>query len=409
MGRLMSAIETAPLPLFDTLEHLSSHEDISFKHPDDYIKAKQFLYSYRGSEATYNAYRRELERLLHWSASVVMKPLNKLQRSDIETFIAFCQKPPPAWIGKKNIARFHHKDGKRQANAKWRPFVVTLSKTARQSGIESHIKNYQLSQKTLQAVFAILSSFYNYLIQEEYLEHNPVAQIRQKSKYFRKQQSAPVIRRLSELQWSYTIETCEKLAEKAPNQHERSLFIMNALYSMYLRVSELSASQRWQPQMGHFYKDHDNNWWFTTVGKGNKQRNIAVCDAMLEALKRYRKHLGLTPLPYKGETTPLIAKQKGPGSITSTRQIRHIVQYCFDRSVEAMLDDGMEEEAQEIQAATVHWLRHTGISDDVKHRPREHVRDDAGHGSSAITDQYVDVEMRERHASNKKKTIKPIE
>ncbi len=26
---------------------------------------------------------------------------------------------------------------------------------------------------------------------------------------------------------------------------------------------------------------------------------------------------------------------------------------------------------------TVHWLRHTGISDDVKIRPREHVREDA--------------------------------
>ncbi len=55
----------------------------------------------------------------------------------------------------------------------------------------------------------------------------------------------------------------------------------------------------------------------------------------------------------------------------------------------------------------MHWLRHTGISDDVKIRPREHVRDDAGHGSSAITDRYIDVELRERHASSKKKRIKP--
>jgi len=57
--------------------------------------------------------------------------------------------------------------------------------------------------------------------------------------------------------------------------------------------------------------------------------------------------------------------------------------------------------------ATVHWLRHTGISDDVKIRPREHVRDDAGHSSSAITDRYVDVELKERHKSAKKKKIGP--
>ncbi len=72
-----------------------------------------------------------------------------------------------------------------------------------------------------------------------------------------------------------------------------------------------------------------------------------------------------------------------------------------------MVDEGWKEEAEQLVGATVHWLRHTGISDDVKHRPREHVRDDAGHSSSAITDRYIDVELRERHASGRKKQIKP--
>ena len=65
------------------------------------------------------------------------------------------------------------------------------------------------------------------------------------------------------------------------------------------------------------------------------------------------------------------------------------------------------EEADRLAAATVHWLRHTGISEDVKHRPREHVRDDAGHGSSAITDRYIDVERAERHATARNKLVKP--
>jgi len=34
---------------------------------DDYVSALQFLVSYGGSTATFNAYRRELERLLQWS------------------------------------------------------------------------------------------------------------------------------------------------------------------------------------------------------------------------------------------------------------------------------------------------------------------------------------------------------
>ena len=55
----------------------------------------------------------------------------------------------------------------------------------------------------------------------------------------------------------------------------------------------------------------------------------------------------------------------------------------------------------------MHWLRHTGISEDVKIRPREHVRDDAGHSSGSITDKYIDVELHKRHESARQKRIKP--
>jgi hypothetical protein len=71
-----------------------------------------------------------------------------------------------------------------------------------------------------------------------------------------------------------------------------------------------------------------------------------------------------------------------------------------------MKNEGFFEDADRLEAATVHWLRHTGISEDVKSRPREHVRDDAGHGSSAITDRYIDVERAERHATAKSKIIR---
>ena len=129
----------------------------------------------------------------------------------------------------------------------------------------------------------IISSLYQLLVQEGNVAHNPVAQIRQKSKYIRKQQQRKVVRRLSELQWTYVIETAEKMAEK-DSKHERTLFIMNLLYSLYLRISECVASDRWTPKMGDFLLDSDGNWWFTTVGKGNKQRDIAVSRALLTRL-----------------------------------------------------------------------------------------------------------------------------
>lgn len=211
------------------------------------------------------------------------------------------------------------------------------------------------------------------------------------------------------MQWDYVINAAEKMADANPELHARTLFIMNALFAMYLRISELAASDRWTPNMCDFYRDHDNHWWFVTVGKGNKKRQIAVSDAMLKALKQWRKYLKLSPLPSPADQSPLLPKTKGKGSITSTTYIRRLVQTCFDTAIIQLSDDNKTEEAESLLDATVHWLRHTGISEDVKTRPREHVRDDAGHSSSAITDHYIDIELKARHASAKKKPIKTEE
>jgi len=399
-----------PLPLFDSIEYIDIQNNLY--HLQDKYDLKDikiitsFLKSYKGSQGTFNSYRREIERLLHWSVLIANKPLKELKRDDIEAFVAFCQKPPKHWIGKMKPARFIVKDGKRIPNVKWRPFVVTVSKAAHRQGIQPNAKNFELSQASIKEVFAILGTFYNYLLQEEYTSMNPVALIRQKSKFIRKFQGQTKIRRLSELQWHYVITAAQKMAEVKPDVHERTLFIMSALYSMYLRISELTAAPRWTPMMSHFERDSDGNWWFTTVGKGNKQRKIAVSNAMLAALKRWRNYLELPSLPSPTDNSCLLPKTKGKGPISNTSYIRKIVQFCFDKAMEDLRKDDFPEEAESMVGATVHWLRHTGISDDVKRRPREHVRDDAGHSSSAITDKYIDVELRERHQSARNKPIR---
>lgn len=406
-----------PSAFFDTLDTLKDKdfyqtqlvriESLAIPQAkEDFHQAWEFLLNYRGSQATFNAYRREVERLLHWCWFIEKKPLKTLRRLDVENFIEFCQKPPKNWIGTKHVPRFIEESGKRLPHPEWKPFVASVTKKAFAEGQLPNVNHYTLSQSAIQSIFSILSSFYNYLIQEEYTDVNPVALIRQKSKFLRKKQSHMVIRRLSELQWKYVIETAEKMAEQHPVKHERTLFIMNALYGMYLRISELATSDRWQPEMGHFHPDAHGNWWFKTVGKGNKERLVSVSHAMLEALKRYRKSLGLSPTPPPADHTPLLPKVKGTGGLSSTREIREIVQGCFNETYANLKKAGHDEEAENLMSATVHWLRHTGISDDVKHRPREHVRDDAGHGSSAITDKYIDIELLERHNSAKNKKIK---
>ncbi len=397
-------------PLFDTSAFIKkqilpdSYSETYVR--DDFIQAKTFLVSYKHVETTFNAYRREIERLLHWTWKVAKKSIKSLKRADIETYIEFCQAPPVEWIGMKKVPRFIEKADQRYPNPEWRPFVATVSKSEFKEGKLPDQNNYILSQKALREIFTICSSFYNFLIQEEYVDSNPVLQVKQKSRYFRKTQGKQKIRRLSELQWQYVIETAEMMAQENPEHHERTLFMLSALYSMYLRISELAASDRWTPTMGDFYSDADGLWWFMTIGKGNKERHIAVSDTMLKALRRYRTYLGLSPLPPRADKKPLFAKLDSQNEpISSISYIRKIVQRCFDKTIERLKADNFLDEAAAVQAATVHWLRHTGISEDVKIRPREHVRDDAGHSSSAITDKYIDIELRERHASARKKEI----
>lgn len=407
----MNTIKPIPSPFFDGLQPMLANEDYQPKltkaFKQDYELAKKFLLSYRGSIDTFNSYRREIERFLQWCQLITNKNVKQIRRDEFEAFLEFCQNPPMSWIATTVENRFIEKDGEKIPNKKWRPFVAKISKTDTKSGNKPNKKNYELSEKAFRALFAIVSSFYNYLIQEEYTLINPALLIRQKSKYFRTRQTATPVRRLSELQWGYVIETAEIMTKENPEQYARTLFIMNALYGMYLRISELVASKRWSPKMGDFYRDADGLWWFLTVGKGNKERRISVSNAMLNALKEYRKSLKLTPLPSPNEKTPLFTSQQTNQPLRNTRYIRVLVQACFDRACERLLADNQKEEADQLANATVHWLRHTGISDDVKIRPREHVRDDAGHSSGAITDKYIDVELRERHGSAKKKRIKP--
>lgn len=421
-----------PKPVFDTFEELirqykelrgsdspqqvvrkwlgicfkDSHIEVPQYVYKDYQMAVNFLYSYRGSRDTFVAYRRDLERVLQWSWFIRKQSILKHKREDIEAFIEFCLNPPKRWIGLKTVGRFKAVGGEKTPNPEWKPFEVRVGKQEHKKGKELSKDSFQFSQMSLRAMFGILSSLYNYLLQEESVDTNPVLLIKQKSKFIRKVATAPVIRRLSNKQWQIVIDLAKEKAKKDV-QYERTVFILSCLYGMYLRISELATTSRWTPIMGNFFKDSNGNWWFKVVGKGNKFRQIAVSTAMLKALKRYRtSYLNLPSYPAPDEKIPLISHVTDINKpITSTRPIRRLVQECFDSAADELESKGEQHEAELLRTATVHWLRHTGISEDVKVRPREHVRDDAGHSSGAITDRYIDVELQARAKSARNKVI----
>ena|ERR1700730_18601698 len=97
-----------PQPLFDTLENTLSDipAKISLPHATtDYQSAFEFLSQYSGNQATFEAYRREIERLLQWSWYIAQKSVLSLKRQDIEDYLQFCLNPPKSWIGLKRVPR----------------------------------------------------------------------------------------------------------------------------------------------------------------------------------------------------------------------------------------------------------------------------------------------------------------
>ena len=226
----------APSPIFDNLSVVgrdcvstlpAAARPVSMSDTDaeqDYSVVLRFLRSYDGSTATFNAYRRELERLCQWSWHVRQSSILEMTREDIEAFVQFMLNPPRAWIGTKNVARFVRLDGHRVANPEWRPFVASVSKSAFRDGDVVDAAHYTPTQSTIKATFTALSSFYDFLTQESLVMVNPIKLIRQKSKYLRKDHNQAPVRRVSNLQWDYVIETAELMADEEPAAHERTLF-----------------------------------------------------------------------------------------------------------------------------------------------------------------------------------------
>ncbi len=382
-------------PLFDTLEnHVSINSNVVFtlkktssEIADEYEKLFLYLKNYVGSGDTFNTYRREVERFFHWSWTIKKISIFKLTPLDIGDYIKFCRTPPASWCMPKQLKRFILKDGIRCPNSMWKPFITGSS----------------LSDNSLQILLAALGTMYTYCQQEGYLERNPVQLMRQKTRLIRKKHTVRVTRKLTKTQWNLVINTAHKLANQN-KKYERHLFLLSAFFLMGVRISELSVTSKHAPLMQHFFKDQHDCVWFSTVGKGYKYREIAVCDAMLDALYRYRNSLGLNRFPNITESTPLFPKIKGHGGL-GVRAIRYLVQEIFDYVIAQLQADQLFDDASILKEATVHWLRHTSISLDVEHRPREHVRDDAGHESVVITDRYIDVDRAARHASSQSKQL----
>jgi hypothetical protein len=95
-----------PKPILDKLNSLEESSAAQRNVPEfskyDLNSALDFLKQYKSNKATFESYRREIERLIQWAWLIEEKSTLELKRQDIESYISFCLNPPKSWIGTKN-------------------------------------------------------------------------------------------------------------------------------------------------------------------------------------------------------------------------------------------------------------------------------------------------------------------
>ena len=356
---------------------------------DDHAIASEFVKRYSHNASTLRTYRTFVERLLLWSWIIRGRSILELSFQDAEDFVRFNKTPAGDWIGPTTNRRFVAEGSLMVFNSAWRPFSEQRAGSA---GV------YTVQRTTLELIISTCHAFFEHISDMGHEVRNPFS-IKQRSRLTGQKPQQRSSKSLTQLEWDYLLDVAREMAD-ADAKYERSLFIVVALFSMYLRIGDLAGSASWQPTMGSFFK-RKSSWWFATCGKGGVQAEISVKPEFLEYLQRYRESRNLTPLPASGENTPLLVTKSGrPG--LSARQIRALVQEVFDRAVNKMLLEGRtQEECDQLKQATVHWLRHTGATFDAEFRPVKHLQMDLRHASLQTTqDIYFNSIDEERAASN---------
>src|ERR1700730_2960494 len=326
------------------------------------------------TQATFDTYRKESDRLLLWSTTELRKPLSSLTHEDLLLYQRFLADPQPAqrWVmtGRK-VAR---------SDPSCRPFAGPLSPASQRQA------------------FVILNTLFAWLVNAGYLAGNPLSLSRQRAR----QTKPRVTRFLEDDLWQAVKTSIDAMPRDTAREQEhyaRVRWLISLLYLMGLRISEVVSNP-----MGGFFRRRDRDgqdrWWLAVTGKGDKERLLPATTELMAELARYRRHYGLAALPYGGEATPLLLPIGGTHRTLTRGAVHRIIKQVFDNVIGHLqsTSDAPERAAERLRQASAHWLRHTAGSHMIDGQlDLRYVRDNLGHASISTTSQYLHADDDDRH------------
>lgn len=336
-----------------------------------------FLLEFRDAPLTLISYSKEIERLLLWCIHIAQLNISSLRRDHLMAYQDFLKNPEPknVWVGSK--VKRQLSDG--SPNPNWRPFGKALSAT------------------TINKVITILDSFFNYLVQTNYLAGNPLAVDRRRKK--RNKEKPQLIDRYLEIDEIYSV--LNALSNYAQKNNQETFQVVRARYIILLLFyTGLRIAEAANHTMGDFIQREDN-WFLRVIGKGKKLREIPVPDDLLSALADFRTSVDLpSPEPKFREKTPLIPMQNLKQPI-STRRIDQILKWAFNLGAQ-QFDLDEPRRASKLRLASAHWLRHSYVTYLLDSGASlKVVQENAGHSDVGTTMHYRHVAQTDRHQATR--------
>ncbi|MBD0788010.1 site-specific integrase [Vibrio sp. Y2-5] len=368
---------------------------------EEYELAEDFLSELMGNKNNYDSYRTDLVCFLNWVWAHKLE-VGSIRRKEMTQFIFFCNTPPQELIAKA-APRTVLTDSKYRdefiLNPDWRPF--------KNPSIEMP---YSRSQATIAKQLSVISSFYTYLNDCEYCDHNPAALVLRRLNIGSLDNVKPhdeVDRSLSILQLATLLDVIEDLASENRDKYERTRFLVYLMILAFPRRSEVSASTTYSPKMSDFIRvrvgDEFRYVFHIRRAKRGRSRKVLCPRKLVDALVRYRRFLGLTDYPDSNDNSPLFTRHR-PASHgrdagivdanLSSNSIYNLIKEIFHFTASRLEDMEEFEEADILRSLSAHSTRHTGISLALSAgRSPEKLMLDSGHNSYSAFKRYVTTKV----------------
>jgi site-specific recombinase XerD len=355
---------------------------------NDLAAIKSWLTVKGDNPKTYQAYQKELERLLLWAVIERGKAFSSLNTDDCKAYIDFIKQLQPSdshWVSLVPTNKAH---------GQWKPFQYRVSKKSTDTPVV-------LSTRSVNYANTVISSCMDWLARQNYLKYNSFSDI------------APIKSGAIALQISqrlFTRQHIQSMLDYAQSQCDstksdfyaqlRVYFILKFAFNTGLRLHELVAASYGDIEA---LDDAEGEQYFLrVVGKNTKLRKTSLPATFIDDIRAYRIALKRSPnLQQVPVDEPLINSLRNKAEQQLTPAALHKILSDFFKRWHQHLTTANPPDNRLInkaKLASTHWLRHSYgsfLANDCQ-IPLAYIRDELGHASISTTSIYLNTDDKKR-------------